>query len=277
MYIEAPLKVNLSLRVWQLLPNGYHKLVSHFHSIKLFEKLNIAFNEDGTITFIDKSGYSPSGRDNLLYKAFQFWKKIYPAFNNVGINVELEKIVPPGTGLGSGSSDAAAVLYALNYAFKVDENKILSQMKDLGADVPFAYLAVKKWQTQRRRIQCRVSGIGEQLDEIEPLAGEFVIFIPQSFSIATATAYQKIDELKDYSAEKEEFYPYGKNDFELVLDGLFKKELDSLKVYLKECGAKFTVLSGSGSAVVSYFEEKAPANLPISKKWKVLREKNANI
>jgi 4-diphosphocytidyl-2-C-methyl-D-erythritol kinase len=112
----------------------------------------------------------PTGRDNLILRALELVKAT--------AQVTLEKAIPPGAGLGGGSSDAAAVL---RWAGWRDPRAAAR----LGADVPFCL----------RGARARVTGIGEELELLPPIELALVLVIPP-FGVATPAVYRAFDALQ---------------------------------------------------------------------------------
>lgn len=173
--ISAPAKLTLSLRVTGVRGDGYHLLDSEMVSVDLADTLEVG-EGDGT-TVVDEVvggvgiGGVPSGQENLVSQALGLLGR--------KAAVRLVKRIPAGSGLGGGSSDAAAVL---RWGGRAD----VALAVQLGADVPFCL----------RGGRARVRGIGEV---VEPLAFEdrrFVLLIPPVV-VSTAAVYRVWDEMSE--------------------------------------------------------------------------------
>lgn len=171
-------KINLSLRVTGTLPHGWHELCSLFFKIGPFDYLTITGGVDDNVKVIYPRSKSAIQGRNILLKALEAARAQDAEIPR--LHMTLEKNVPPGTGLGCGSGDAAAllsVLAAAGYA-------CVDAARRTGADVPFlqggANLAL-------------VRGVGEQ---VEPLAETpdwaCAVVIP-SWRCLTPAMYQKLD------------------------------------------------------------------------------------
>src|SRR5205085_2095170 len=101
--------------------------------------------------------------------------------------LQLHKVVPPGGGLGGGSSDASAALVALNRAWKIDlpETKLLEIAGALGSDVPFFISA--------RPALC--TGRGEIMSPLVPRVPLFAVLIIPPQGCPTKDVYQAFDAL----------------------------------------------------------------------------------
>lgn len=135
IYIRAYAKINLTLEVLHRRPDRYHEIRSVVQTVSLADDLTLEPNTPGTMLRV--SGYPvPSGDDNLVMAA------IRQVAARLGIPRDLElrlrKHIPPGRGLGGGSSDAAAVLRALGclHEWRLDRESLASIAMELGSDVP---------------------------------------------------------------------------------------------------------------------------------------------
>ncbi|MBT7617009.1 MAG: 4-(cytidine 5'-diphospho)-2-C-methyl-D-erythritol kinase, partial [Calditrichaeota bacterium] len=254
-------------------PDGYHNLVSIMQGISLCDKIVIErLDERGGIAdknlITAKTGIEYSGPelttdpgDNLCVKAgVAFQEHFCPELH---IRIKLEKQIPVGAGLGGGSSDAASVLLGLAKIYGVDEKdpQLLKIAARLGSDVPF-FMGPDS--------SSLVQGVGEILSSSEGLASDLtVLVIFPNFEISTSLAYRTLDQsltfenlnikllIRDFLAYNGGI-PTGEmgNDFELPV---FKKypELNSACLDLKQAGALFAGLSGSGSAIYAIMGKRA--------------------
>lgn len=138
LQILAPAKLNLGLRVYPLRPDGFHPLETwmvptSWHDTLTFTpggplQLKITGRAEGIPTDIDK---------NLIGRAAT--KLAAHAGIQPTGTIELHKVLPPGGGLGGGSSDAANTLVMLNHAWKLHlpEQTLIDLAATLGSDIPF--------------------------------------------------------------------------------------------------------------------------------------------
>jgi len=264
--IHAPAKINLFLQVLNKRPDGYHNINSLFQAVTLFDVLKF--------TKIDKpicelrlvnSGVSEIA-DNLIVKAFDLMKMNFNLKR--GVEVGLEKKIPIASGLGGGSSDAAATIIALNQIFNLglDKNKMAEIALQLGSDVPFFF----------SRGQALITGRGEKVQE-SASPGEYqIVLVSPALSLSTKEGYAALKRdltcsdtpynLKNYRTLEDFFesLTQARNDFEKVQ---FKKypKLGEIKEELVKCGAEFARMSGSGPTIFGVFQnntdtERACAN-----------------
>jgi len=132
--IRAYAKINLTLKILDKLPNGYHKIHSIFQAIDLYDRLLISKTDKD---FSLNTTVNCSVKENLVTKAREKMENFTK--RNLPCRINLSKNIPESAGLGGGSSDAAATLIGLNNLFKLNLN--LKQLSEIGAqvgkDVPF--------------------------------------------------------------------------------------------------------------------------------------------
>src|SRR3954452_22452036 len=107
----APAKLNLFLHITGRRPDGYHSLQTVFQLLDWGDVLHFARREDGVITrTTDMPGVAQE--DDLVVRAARLLKK--HTGSRFGVEIDIDKRLPMGAGLGGGSSDAATTLLALN-------------------------------------------------------------------------------------------------------------------------------------------------------------------
>jgi 4-diphosphocytidyl-2-C-methyl-D-erythritol kinase len=152
----APAKLNLFLHVVGRRADGYHLLQSAFVLIDRADRLRFALRGDGEVRRVNDVPGVPAERDLVVRSA----RALQAACGTrLGVDIELEKHIPMGAGLGGGSSDAATTLRVLNrlWSAGLDEEALRRLGLSLGADVPFFLFGRTAW----------VEGVGERL---RPLA-----------------------------------------------------------------------------------------------------------
>ena len=260
MKIKANAKINLALDVIGKRDDGYHSVSMLMQEVTLCDNIEIIPNDSAIVDMKLINSNLPCDDKNIAIRAAKLF------FKNAGINggctIILEKNIPVCAGLGGGSSDAAAVLKALNelYGFPLSKDKLLSLALSLGADVPFFIIGAA----------ARAEGIGEVLTPVSSKLGGWVCIIKPDIDISTPLAYKAIDSLTyphpdidkviDAAIEgnREEFINNAANVFEYVCCPIHP-EIDCLKKHLIENGAFFAMMSGSGPSVFGLFENKADA------------------
>lgn len=132
----APAKLNLFLHITGRRPDGYHALQSVFQLLDWGDRLHFTLRDDGKVSRVTDVPGVPEESD-LVVRAASLLKAHAGA--TLGVDIEIDKRLPMGAGLGGGSSDAATTLLALNRLWRLDlpRTTLQSLAVKLGADVPF--------------------------------------------------------------------------------------------------------------------------------------------
>lgn len=135
--VKAPAKLNLFLLVLNKRQDGFHDIATLFERIDLFDRITLKKRKDDKIIVFCDSPQVPQGDNNIVYKAVDLLRKRFSI--REGLDISIEKNIPVAAGLGGGSSDAAAVLLALNklWQLKLEKKDLLKIAGKIGADVPF--------------------------------------------------------------------------------------------------------------------------------------------
>ncbi len=244
--------MNLRLEVLGLRPDGYHEIRSWLYPIGLWDEI-IVERTGGEFELLCHHPDIPE-EDLCLRAAKAFYRK---TGLRGGARVILKKKIPVGSGLGGGSSDAAATIRGLCalWGVKMPEEEILELGSQVGSDVPFFL----------RGRPALVGGRGERiLEDLPPLKVPLVILFPGK-GISTEEVYRRLPSLtKDGEGNKiiKEFPPrdwkgFLYNALEPVAEEMLP-EVRELKEVLMRMGAEGVLMSGSGSAVFGiYMEEEA--------------------
>ncbi len=263
---RSPAKVNLCLRVVGRRRDGYHLLDSVFAPIDLCDA--IVVDVDGIARAAplridvrcDRADV-PADGSNLAARA----AAALLAECGLGgrVDFEIKKTIPPGSGLGGGSGNAASVLRELNarLGLGVPDERMRELAIALGADVPFFLDA----------IPARVRGIGEDVQPIVGFADVALVVAIPAVTVATAWAFRAYAELVpspvaggDEAARLAAGAPPSAallvNDLERVVLPAFPA-IAAVKRLLCEYGAQAAVMSGSGSAVIGLATPSTAARL----------------
>ena len=108
-------KINLGLDVIGRLENGYHEVRMIMQSINLYDKVSVTRNKTGRINVKTNLTFLPTGPDNLVYRAAAMLIEEFGIQD--GVDIDLYKFIPVAAGMAGGSTDAAAVLKAVNKIF----------------------------------------------------------------------------------------------------------------------------------------------------------------
>lgn len=140
LVLPAPAKVNLNLLVGPPRPDGYHPIDSYVARITLCDTVELAPRDDGQVTLECLGADCGPDQSNLAYRAATALAALPGASGEKtrGVDIRLTKRIPPGAGLGGGSSDAATVLMGLNRLWGLDlpPAALVPIAAGLGSDVP---------------------------------------------------------------------------------------------------------------------------------------------
>lgn len=182
-------KINLTLDVGKLRPDGYHEIRSIMQTIELHDTLTVTRTSDHSGITLDitgeEAGGVPRDESNLVYRA-----AIRLVDSKTGLHISLHKQIPSQAGLGGGSSDAAAALLAINQL--LDLGHPLAELEEigakLGADVPF-FLSGGT---------ALVEGLGERVTKLPDLIPAWsLVIVKPPIGVSTAAAYDALDRMAE--------------------------------------------------------------------------------
>ncbi|MER3395514.1 MAG: 4-(cytidine 5'-diphospho)-2-C-methyl-D-erythritol kinase [Acidimicrobiia bacterium] len=248
MKAVAHAKLNLSLRVVGRRINGLHEISSVMCSLDLGDAVRVELAE-GRVNTLEVSG-EDTGPDlqNLALKAAKVFQDAC-AITDLGFEIKLEKRVPPGTGLGGGSADAAAVLDLANRisGANLDGVKLAEIGRSVGSDVPFCLVGGV----------ARVGSTGEKIETLEFTdaleAARFVVGIPD-FWLSTGDVYAAFDSIQKKGEQAEPpaaidgLVDVFVNDLEPAAEWL-APPLEKLRRKLSRIAGSPARMTGSGSAM----------------------------
>lgn len=197
--VRAPAKINLFLRVLAREDSGYHQIETLFQALELHDTIRVdRRSEPGVTLEVTGSFPVPDGEteegieddlgpeeENLAYRAAVAYRERAGLAGEPGVRIRLQKAIPAGSGMGGGSSDAAAVLRALDafHPGALEPSALMSVATGIGSDVPFFLgpdpLALA-W------------GRGERLLGLPSLDPRPVVLVVPDYRISTAEAYGKL-------------------------------------------------------------------------------------
>lgn len=266
LHLRTVSKINLSLRILGILPDGRHELATWFQAIDYGDELELEPSSDLTLECDDLDLGPQEG--NLAWKAADLLRTA--SGTPQGAKIHLAKKVPYGAGLGGGSGDAAAVLAGCNRLWGLGwpPERLEELGRALGADVPFLVRGAAAWATRAG-------------DRLEPCPGldptVRILVATPPVGVPTGWAYGTWDEMHPHPLQDrhgmtnfpalhcqglfqaEELVGRLANDFEDVVYPRFP-EVERLRSEIVEAGAAAALLSGSGSSVFGLFSQgKTPA------------------
>lgn len=255
-------KLNYSLDVRAKRADGYHDLTMVMGSVSLWDDVEVSLRGDGRIEARCSLPWLPRDGRNLAVRAARVF---FDAMNDplCGADIRIKKRVPVGAGMAGGSTDAAAVLRALNAL--TGANFPVERLRDLalavGSDVPYCITGG----------MMLAEGRGEVLSPLPELPGGWIVICKPPFSVSTAELFGRIDKRRitahpdtqglcaalragDLCGVARRMY----NVFEEALPRS-SAEIGSIRGTLLGAGALGAVMTGTGSAVFGVFEDRAAA------------------
>ena len=267
MNIKACAKLNLTLDILRKREDGFHDLQMVMQSVALCDELTVtpARGEGAMSTNLS---YLPADGRNLAQMAAAAFRETTGKGGEVDISIE--KNIPVCAGMGGGSSDAAAVLRAMNEMTGAGLSlaELAKIGERVGSDVPYCVLGGT----------ALAEGRGEILTPLPPLPHCRVVICKPAFPISTPQLFGKVDVRKivrrpdtaglmtaleqgDLLGVARRLY----NVFEDVLEPRKKAEIDSIKATMIDCGALGASMSGSGPTVFGLFDDEKSAQEAVTR------------
>jgi 4-diphosphocytidyl-2-C-methyl-D-erythritol kinase len=256
--LSAYAKINLILRILGKRRDGFHSLNTVLQTIDLRDQLSFEFEQGKSFEVILKLSDPKILADetNLIHRACKAFHKVHPIKH--GVSIKVQKRIPIQSGLGGGSSNAAATLIALSrlYKWPIPMKDLHRIAGTLGSDVPFFLEGGTALGTAR----------GEKMQKLEDWPEINVLLVIPDVSCSTAVIYGEYDRRNLLTPESKsikirdvqrpesqrDYVSSVENDLERVVFALYP-ELDSIKKRLLKLGAIAAALTGSGSAIFGLF------------------------
>ena len=258
MEVRANAKLNLTLDVLGKRPDGYHDLRMIMQSVELADTLTLTRNDTGELRVSTNLHFLPNNEKNLAAQAALRWWECENAAP-CGLDINIEKHIPVCAGLAGGSSDAAAVLRALNAVEREPLSPVrLAEVGErVGSDVPYCVLGGT----------ALAEGRGEILTPLPPLPQCWVALCKPEFSISTPALFARIDSVRlrcrpdtqgalaaleagDLAGVARRMY----NVFEDALPDHRRTRVNDVKNLLIQSGALGASMSGTGPTVFGLFD-----------------------
>jgi len=256
---NAYAKLNLTLDITGVLPDGYHSLDMIMQSVSLCDTVTLTTNECGAVVAMSDDEKLNSYGSNIAGKAAAMF--FGAAGISDGVEIYIEKKIPLAAGLGGGSADAATVICALNSAYgnPLSDQSLQEIGLSLGTDVPFCMLGGTM----------QALGKGDKLTHLKIIPDCWFVLAKPCDKITTGQLYSDLDnitilrhpntaaakdaiEREDLTALCDNVY----NVFEAVWD---EPQMDNVRLAMLQRGAIATGLSGSGPTIFGIFDGRISA------------------
>ena len=262
MILYAPAKINIGLKIINKREDGFHNIETIFYPVRLFDELSFRINPNSrntnSVVIRTNNKIIPTDRNNICFKLIEIFFRTFNIREFYSIDIYIEKKIPVGGGLGGGSSNAASILkYLLKY-FKINiednRNEIIQIALSVGSDVPFFLISKPCFARSRGEVisklnkfnlnDYRILLVNPNLHVSTKWAFESLGFQPGQFNVS------ELKNVKEFGLQNPDIF---KNDFE---DVVFKKysELEIIKNELKDMGADYSSMSGSGATMYGLFK-----------------------
>ena len=259
METTAYAKLNLSLDILRRRDDGYHDLQMVMVSIDLTDTLTLTPGEGAMSTNLS---FLPADGNNLAQKAASAFRTA--TGQGEVLDIHIDKHIPVCAGMAGGSSDAAAVLRAMNerYHTGLSPLELAKIGEQVGSDVPYCVVGGT----------ALVEGRGERVTPISPLPPCYIVVCKPPFPISTPQLFGRVNVKKitrrpdnrgmvaalergDLRGVAQRLY----NVFEDVLEPRHRQTVDEIKSTLIEYGALGAVMSGSGPTVFGLYQDEGTA------------------
>jgi 4-diphosphocytidyl-2-C-methyl-D-erythritol kinase len=271
--ILAPAKINLSLDVIGKRVDGYHLVKMIMQSISLSDRIQVTRRDQGTRIRSNVQNI-PLDENNIAFRA---WKIMQEHFHLPGgIDIYLDKKIPVEAGLAGGSTNAAAVLKAINeiYNLGLSLKSLAAIGSNIGADVAFCVTGGT----------ALAEGIGEIITPLPSLPTAWLVLVNPGFGVSTREIYQSLrwenitkhsdTELLVHAVKVGDWGKISNHMVNVLEEVTLKKypELRQIKEVLMELGLK-PLMSGSGPTVFGLadtYEKALRTAEKIKNRWKTV-------
>ncbi len=262
LVLPAPAKLNLFLHITGRREDGYHQLQTVFQLLDYSDEITLRSSNNGEIT---RAAESDAQINNIPYEedlCVRAAKLIQPQLVNrssevSGVEINLQKKLPIGGGIGGGSSDAATVLCGLNKLWNcnLSIDKLAELGAQLGADVPVFVRGNSAW----------AEGIGEHLTPMQLPQKWFVVIHPKIF-VSTAEIFadqaltRDCDTLKIARFLECNQFNYLADQFSNVFESVVTKKYPEIALAIEWLSNYSPArLTGTGSCVFASFDNEVEA------------------
>ena len=261
MRTKAYAKLNLTLDILRRREDGYHDMQMVMQAIDLADELDIS-PAQGEGAMSTTLSYLPQDGRNLAQLAAQAFREA--TGSGLQVDIAIDKHIPVCAGMAGGSSDAAAVLRAMDAltGTGLSPERLAEIGQAVGSDVPYCVMGGT----------ALAEGRGELLTPLPSLPPCHVVVCKPPFPISTPQLFSRVDvrkivrrpdtagllaalEAGDLVEVARRMY----NVFEDVLEPRRQNEICAIKAALIDCGALGASMTGSGPTVFGLFDDREAA------------------
>ena len=255
--VKAAAKINLLLDLTAKLENGYHSIFTVMQSVGIYDTVTVKRNNTKKISLSCSESYIPADERNTAWKAAESFFD-YIKTDDFGVRIHIDKVIPSEAGLAGGSSDAAAVIAALNilYGTKLHDSELREIANKVGADVPFCLCGGTKLCLNK----------GEIMAELPDLPDCEIIVVKPGQGISTKEAYKNFDNAEKIRHPDNEGFisAAAKSDLKTMCTkaaNVFEQVVEvrdrvKIKAVMRNNNAMLAMMSGSGASVFGIFGNK---------------------
>ena len=256
--IQARAKINWTLDVVGVLPNGYHDHDMLMQSVTLCDQMTVEDADELTLSVrMGRGGFVPADETNLVLRAARALQEATGCMR--GAAITLQKFIPVAAGMGGGSSDAAAALKGLNvlWGLGLSDDRLEEIGLTIGADVPFCI---------RGGLQ-RAQGVGERLTPLKLAKPLYLVAFQPCKGLSTKEVFTSLHEdgiadcdRPDTGAAQQALLTGNVRKLGASLGNVLepvsrrmRPQLDEAIRAIEESGAVGARMTGSGSAVFGVY------------------------
>lgn len=260
--VKAYAKINLHLDIKSKREDGFHDVEMIMQSVSLCDDVIVTLTDDGSFLAECNVEGVPTGDKNIAVKAAKLFAE--SASLDTGAKITIEKRIPMAAGLAGGSTDAAAVLIAMNKLCekRFSYEELCDMAAKLGSDVPFCISGGCAYSEGRGEILTPFLPIPSNTVFVIACGGEGVStpwaygLVDRTFSDFEGYAVKGIDGFKNalLSDMPENFYKHLFNIFEAPVMAE-RPAVSNMRELMQTNGAKAAMMSGSGPSVFGVFDD----------------------
>ena len=257
--VKAPAKINLALDITGKREDGYHLMNMLMQTVDLYDTLTLTKAQFIALT-CDRKGV-PEDDKNLAWRAAELFFSKMGMGEDVGVEIDINKVIPMQAGLAGGSADAAGVLCGLNelYETHLSTEELCEMGLTLGADVPFCILGAT----------AKAEGVGEILSPVANMPDCSIVIAKPTASISTAESFKLFDAVTASrhpdvdgvisAIENSNLADMAKGMYNVLEEITTVDSVSKIKADMMAHGAIHSMMTGSGSAVFGIFDNRANA------------------